>query len=66
MELDHVNEVVKALLPHYEDSIKTPDLGIPFQKAYDMDTLQPTPEWEATYRKVKNECIDLGIPLDVF
>jgi methylamine--corrinoid protein Co-methyltransferase len=66
MALDHVNEVVKALLPHYEDSIKEPDLGIPFQKAYDMETHRPTPEWEATYRKVKGECIDLGIPLDTF
>ncbi len=66
LALDHVNEVVKALLPYYEDSIKTPDLGIPFQESYDMKTLQPTPEWEATYCKVKDECIDLGIPLDNF
>jgi hypothetical protein len=43
---------------------KEPDLGIPFQKAYNMDTLEPTPEWEAMYRKVKAECIELGIPLD--
>jgi methylamine--corrinoid protein Co-methyltransferase len=64
MELSKVNEVVKALLPKYEDSIKEPDLGIPFQKAYNMDTLEPTPEWEAAYRKVKAECIELGIPLD--
>jgi len=64
MELSKVNEVVKALLPKYEDSIKEPDLGVPFQKAYNMDTLEPTPEWEATYRKVKAECIELGIPLD--
>ena len=55
---------MKALLPHYEDSIKEPDLGVPFQKAYDMKTLEPTPEWEATYRKVRAECIELGIPLD--
>ena len=64
MELSKVNEIVKALLPKYEDSIKEPDLGVPFQEAYDMDTLEPTPEWEATYRKVKAECIELGIPLD--
>ena len=64
MELGKVNEVVKALLPKYEDSIKEPDLGVPFQKAYNMDTLEPTPEWEAAYRKVKAECIELGIPLD--
>ena len=66
MELDKVNDVVKALLPKYEDSIKEPDLGIPFQKAYNMDTLEPTPEWEGMYRKVKQECIDLGIPLDAY
>ena len=64
MELDHVNEVVKALLPLYEDFIKEPDLGVPFQKAYNMDTLEPIPEWQAMYHKVKNECIDLGIPLN--
>ncbi len=66
MTLDSVNDVAKALLPHYEDSIKQPDLGIPFQKAYDMDTLQPTAEWEEMYRKVKAECIELGIPLDTY
>ncbi len=64
MSLEDVSDVVKALLPHYEDSIKEPDLGVPFQKAYDMKTLEPTPEWEATYRKVRAECIELGIPLD--
>ena len=52
------------MLPKYEDSIKEPDLGVPFQKAYNMDTLEPTPEWEAAYRTVKAECIELGIPLD--
>jgi methylamine--corrinoid protein Co-methyltransferase len=64
MELAHVNEVVKALLPFYEDSIKEPDLGLPFQKAYNLDTLEPIPEWQAMYHKVKDECIDLGIPLN--
>jgi methylamine--corrinoid protein Co-methyltransferase len=63
MALEHANEVVKALLPYYEDTIKDPDIGIPFQEAYNMDTLEPIPEWEAMYDNVKNECIDLGIPL---
>jgi methylamine--corrinoid protein Co-methyltransferase len=66
MELGQVNAAVKALLPHYEDKIKEPDLGIPFQKAYDLETLRPTDAWEATYRKVKSEVIDLGIPVDPF
>ncbi len=66
MDLATVNEVVKALLPHYEGSIKEPDLGVPLQKVYDIETMRPIPEWEATYRKVKAECIDLGIPLDEY
>ncbi len=64
MGLGAIDEVVRALLPGYETSIKKPDLGVPFQQAYDMDTLKPTPGWEAAYRKVTAECIDLGIPLE--
>ena len=64
MALEDVNEFVKAALPHYEDTIKEPDLGLPFQKAYNLDTLEPIPEWQAAYHKVKAECIELGIPLN--
>ncbi len=64
MPLEDVSHVVNAMLPHYEDSIKQPDLGISFQQAYDLEELQPTREWEATYHKIKDECIDLGIPMD--
>ena len=35
-----------------------------FEDIYDMDTLEPVPEWDAIYRRVTAECIDLGIPLD--
>jgi methylamine---corrinoid protein Co-methyltransferase len=61
-----VNNVVKCLLPLYEDSIKNPDLGLPYQKAYDMTTGQPTEEWETIYREVKQEVRELGIPLDLY
>jgi hypothetical protein len=57
---------VETLLPFYEDKIKEPDLGIPLQKAYDLDTLRPTEPCEATYRRVKREVIELGIPVDPF
>ena len=29
-------------------------------------TMQPIPEWEAIYRKVKKEAIELGIPMDPY
>jgi methylamine---corrinoid protein Co-methyltransferase len=66
LEPAKVNGIVKELLPLYEDQIKTPDVGKPYQEAYDVATGQPTEEWEAIYRKVKSEVIDLGIPLDDF
>jgi methylamine--corrinoid protein Co-methyltransferase len=59
-----VNEIVKQLLPCYEDTIKTPDLGRSFQDLYDLKTLTPIEEWENIYLRVKKEVTELGIPLD--
>ncbi len=66
MEPKVVNEIVKELLPLYEADIKTPDVGLPYQRAYDMATHTPTKEWEDIYRRVKDEVISMGIPLDTF
>jgi hypothetical protein len=46
--------------------IKTPDLGKPYQEAYDMATHEPTEEWETIYQRVKKEVIDLGVPMSEF
>jgi methylamine--corrinoid protein Co-methyltransferase len=62
----HMNEICKELLPKYEDRLKNPDVGKPFQEAYNVDRLEPTAEWEDIYRRVKGEMIKLGIPLDEF
>jgi methylamine--corrinoid protein Co-methyltransferase len=59
-----MNDIANELLPRFEDQIKTPDVGKPFQEAYDLETLQPTDEWLEIYQRVKAEAIDLGIPLD--
>ncbi len=66
LEPAQVNEIVKELLPRYEDDIKNPDVGVPYQEAYDMETHTPKKEWEQIYRRVKQEMIDLGIPMDKF
>ena len=59
-----VNEIAKAILPRYEGQIKNPDKGRPVSETYDLKAMRPTPEWEAIYRKVKREAIDLGVPMD--
>jgi methylamine--corrinoid protein Co-methyltransferase len=66
VEPEKMNEIVKELLPRYEDTLKDPDVGVPFQEAYDVDALKPIPEWEEIYRRVKREVTELGIPLDPF
>jgi len=66
MKVTDVNEIVKDLVARYEDKIKSPDLGKPYQQAYDMTTHTPTEEWEAIYQRVKQEVIDLGIPLSQY
>lgn len=66
MKVGEVNTIVKELVSRYEDSIRTPDLGKPYQEAYDMNTHQPTEEWETIYHKIKREVIELGIPLSEY
>ncbi len=59
-----VNEIVKQIVPRYESVLKTPDIGKPYQLAYDVSTGLPTPEWEGIYHRVRSEMKDLGIALD--
>lgn len=61
VEPEKMNEICKAVLPKYEDTIKTPDVGKPFQEAYNIDLMEPVPEWEDIYLQVKEETEKLGI-----
>jgi methylamine--corrinoid protein Co-methyltransferase len=63
---EKMNEICKELLPRYEARLKNPDIGKPFQEAYNLDRLEPTHEWEDIYRQVKSEVMALGIALDEF
>jgi methylamine--corrinoid protein Co-methyltransferase len=59
------NEIVNQLIPKYEDKLKTPDIGKPFQDVYDLDTLTPTQELQDLYLGVKQELIEMGLPVDM-
>lgn len=63
LSLEKVNEIAKALLPKYEDSIKDPNIGQIVHDVYDLEAFQPKPEWQKVYDEVKQEAIGLGIPL---
>ncbi len=63
LERSQANDIVKQLLPRYEDKLMNPDIGVSFAECYDLDTLTPIPQWQDIYNSVKSEVINLGIPL---
>lgn len=62
MSRGEVNEIVQQILPKYKDLLGTEPKGVRFDVAYNMRTLQPTPEWLRMYDEVKEELFALGIP----
>ncbi len=66
LKLEKVNDIARELVSRYEGEIRSPNFGKPYQEAYDMTTHQPTPEWEAIYQRVKQEVIELGVPMSAY
>jgi len=61
--LQQANDWVLALLGKYEHIFQMPEgnLGVRFDRAYDLQTIQPKPEWSATYTEVKDELRAMGL-----
>ena len=63
LNLKEANELILKLLDRYEhifDSA-TGNRGVPFDQAYDLDTLTPLPEWTQMYSEVKAEIREMGL-----
>ncbi len=58
---DDANEIVKVLLPKYEDKLPRADKGKSFTECFDLKTLKPTKEWQDIYDSVWKELEDLGL-----
>ncbi len=56
------NEMVKALIPKYENKLKFPPKGKSFTECTDLKTLKPTKEWQDIFDRVWKELEDLGLP----
>lgn len=63
MALEKVNEIANLILPKYEHAIRTPDLGKSVKEVYDLEKFEAYPAWQQMYDEVKQEAIDLGMPL---
>ena len=46
------------------DELDKNPIGKPFEEVYDIDKVEPTPEWQGTYDEVREELIKMGLPLD--
>ena len=56
--------MVKRLMEKYQDGQKTQKPGKPFTEIYDLDSLQPTAEWQGIYEDVCHELeVDFGLRL---
>jgi hypothetical protein len=65
LSLQEARPIVEKLFEKYKDRLdfeKAPK-GLPFEKLYNVDTLTPTNEHKGMYIEIKNELVNLGVPL---
>jgi methylamine--corrinoid protein Co-methyltransferase len=63
LTLKEANAMVLRLLEKYEHVFELPEgnPGLSFDKAYDLITLTPLPEWQQMYEEVKAEIREMGL-----
>jgi len=61
MKRDAANDMVKELLNKYEEKIPEAPIGKKFQELFNVETLEPTPEYYDLYYKMKDEIRTYGL-----
>lgn len=64
ISLEQANEIVLYLLSKYEDRLKEMPKGRSFPECYDINTLEPSPEWRKMYDEVCQDLDRRGLHLD--
>jgi len=62
MKSAEANELIKKIYAKYEGQLKTPSEGKTFGELYDVQKLQPLPEYLDVYKRAKDELARLGVP----
>jgi methylamine--corrinoid protein Co-methyltransferase len=55
--------LVRRLIASYAPGQAEMRIGQPFDKVYDLDTVQPTPDWLRLYEEVRQELAEMGLEL---
>ena len=65
LDLGQANELVLKLLGKYEHVFSQPggNPGVRFDQAYDLEILQPLPQWLGMYEEVKAELNQMGLSI---
>jgi methylamine--corrinoid protein Co-methyltransferase len=59
----HANDIARRFIPKYEDQLKSPPDGKPFQECYDVQQLKPTAEWQRMYDEVRADAVQAGLKI---
>ncbi len=63
---EQANMLVSQIVPLYQVDLERKPIGKPFEEVYDLEKIQPSPEWQGIYDEVKEELIAMALPLDRF
>ncbi len=63
MSRTEAHPIVNKLIGMFKDEQNLLKKGVAFDACYDLETLEPTAEWQAVYEKARQEMIEMGIPL---
>jgi hypothetical protein len=62
MSADRANELAQKIMAKVDELLPKVDEQLPFFEAYDVETVQPKPAYEASMLEVKDELMKLGMP----
>ncbi len=62
MPADRANELAQKIMLKVDELLPSVDKQLPFPQAYDIETVQPKPEYEASLLRVKEQLAKLGMP----
>jgi methylamine--corrinoid protein Co-methyltransferase len=63
MSREQANELVKRLIALYLADLPNNPVGKPFEEVYDVEKVEPTPEWQGIYDDVRDELLKMGVPI---
>jgi methylamine--corrinoid protein Co-methyltransferase len=63
ISLAKANEIVREVIPQFEDELNNPPKGKSFQELYDLKTLTPCEEYVKLYMEMREYATSLGIDM---